>query len=418
MNFKIWLEKSETTSPDLFSKLKSMENPLAGVHFSKESYLRPNLRPHHNDPIGIYCFTKDYVLSNKLFANTGFSSMPYVFFIEPSPSAKILKLDMPKQQAESLLTQMGIDPKVMDQDISRGRTKTPGHLFWDAIETIRNGDNKLSKNMSWNTLFKKTGYNVIYDDGQGIIHSNEPFQIIYLDRTAYKIVDMIKNESENSLISRLASMFPDYKKKGNKKGWDNCQKITLSKDEHYITIQKCGNPWLYVTIGGFDEKFENSYKLEDIDLDVIKKEIEEFISTSTKTDWSKYRTKESDVGINLLKDIAKIYGFKQEDKYNIKRTYIYQGTKAVMHLTVQIDKISMSIKDNDRLSSFFYYSHYPLEEKQYDTREVVWNLIHAVRGEIEKDKVSDDSARRQWGADSANRFLDFLQKRVFIKRNI
>ena len=425
MNFKLWLEKSEVTSPNLFNTLKSISNPMVAVHFSNEDYLRPNLRPHHNDPIGIYCFPKDYVLSNGLFANSGFAKMPYVFFIEPSSNAKILNLNMSKEKAVELLTKMGIDPKIMEEDISRGRSKTPGHLFWDAIETVRNDKNKpLSKNISWNTFFKRTGYNAVYDDGQGIIHTNEPKQIVYLDRKAYKILHVLKNESDHSLVIRLANMFPDYKKRVKKGGWDNCYRIILSKNdhytEHYIDIQMCGNPYIFVTIGGFQEKFQEHYDIKGINLEEIKTTIQDFIKNSTKEDYSKYRNDEDHKkGKDLLKEISKIYNLKQETNSLIKKKY---KEKFEIHLTTYSNKISMLIRSHN-FDNFYYHWDLDLDDENHlfdldnevSPTKAIKFLIDGIRKLTKVDEKGDFI--KQYRAEDANKFLDFLEKRVFIKRH-
>lgn len=66
--------------PDIYAALEKYDDPMVGVHFSKgvgedkkTPHIGLNMNPFHHDPIGIYAFPKDYVLSGKLEKNRGFS---------------------------------------------------------------------------------------------------------------------------------------------------------------------------------------------------------------------------------------------------------------------------------------------------------------------------------------------------------
>ena len=74
MDFKIWFERSEISSPELFEKIKQLKSPYSGVHFSKTNFLSFRPQPSHFDPLGIYVFPKDYVLSHGLFNNNMFAN--------------------------------------------------------------------------------------------------------------------------------------------------------------------------------------------------------------------------------------------------------------------------------------------------------------------------------------------------------
>ena len=77
ITFKKYILLQEYTReimPEIYAALEKYDDPMVGVHFSKGvpkgrdrkvnvPHLGINPRPFHNDPIGIYAFPKDYVLS-------------------------------------------------------------------------------------------------------------------------------------------------------------------------------------------------------------------------------------------------------------------------------------------------------------------------------------------------------------------
>lgn len=70
--------------------------------------MKLSLRPSHHDPIGIYAFTKRYMLQENS-TNDGFWSMPYIYVFKLSEKAKVLNLSkISINEAKELLEKMGI----------------------------------------------------------------------------------------------------------------------------------------------------------------------------------------------------------------------------------------------------------------------------------------------------------------------
>lgn len=223
--------------PKVYEALERYDDPMVGVHFSKGvSYDRDNdrktphigitVKPFHNDPIGIYAFPKDYVLSGGLEKNAGFREFVDYYIVKPSSRANILNLStMSEQDAIDILKKMGIGENAYrNQNVYHKSGKMDvGHRFWGTLEVMRKqiyGEH--SKNVSWNNLFKKTGYNVLYDEGNGIIHTNEPNQIIYLESSAMEILEQgTQDNPKNKIYSFFIKQFPELRPEKIDGYWGN-----------------------------------------------------------------------------------------------------------------------------------------------------------------------------------------------------
>jgi hypothetical protein len=132
---------------------------------------------------------------------------------------------MSEQDAIDILKKMGIGENAYrNQNVyHRSGKMDVGHRFWGTLEVMRKqiyGEH--SKNVSWNNLFKKTGYNVLYDDGNGIIHTNEPNQIIYLESSAMEILEQgTQDDPNNKIYSFFIKQFPELRPEKIDGYWGN-----------------------------------------------------------------------------------------------------------------------------------------------------------------------------------------------------
>lgn len=224
--------------PEIYAALEKYDDPMVGVHFTKGiperfgekkrvPHIGLNLHPFHQDPIGIYTFPKNYVLSGKLEKNPSFRELTNYYIVKPSPNAKILNLSkMTYDEARKVLVNIGIDTpntkeSILDsKEIYHSGGDSVGHKFWGALENVRKKLKIKHRNVSWNALFKDSGYNVLYDEGNGIIHSNEPTQIIYLNSSAIEILDQGKQDDpRNKIYSFFIKQFPELRPQKTKTHW-------------------------------------------------------------------------------------------------------------------------------------------------------------------------------------------------------
>lgn len=426
MSFKVWLERSEVSSPALFEKVKQLKGLYSGVHFSKTDFLSLNPSPSHFDPIGVYVFPKDYVLGNGLFRNNMFASYPYVFLIEPSESAKVLNLDMDKNTAGKLLSDMGIDKSLLDSDevYHNSGSNSPGHLFWGVLEKIRN-EKRLPRNSSWNSFFKKTGYNVLYDPGLGIIHSNEPNQVVYLDPKSYRVVDLITNDSGYKILYSMAKNFPEYQLfKKKSRGWygEGKTEITLKDKDKYSTIELSNSKeypnTVWCVVYGYTNEFKKEFSIKSND-DLAKaiQEIKDFLKTEKKE-----RSLSLSSDYSKMENIANTYALKYDKEYPgiIEKNY-KNNTKFIINYTPSTKEIAMRVWKGYSPGSYykFSYSAYLISSDSVSPEEDIKSLIESIKNKINDNiKVfrSSINPSAQYQAEDALKFVEFLENRVFIKR--
>lgn len=431
-------EHNEVQMPRLFSELKKYKNHLVGIHFSNSDQISFNPMPSHHDPIGVYTFPKKYVEDEGLRKNAGFSKMPNIFILEPTYNAHVLNLNMNEQEAKNILVSMGIPREFYDdagvRTMSRG--EHPGHIFWSAIEGWRHKYH-LTKNSSWNALFKKTGFNVLYDPGLSIIHSNEPSQVVYLEPKTFKVLNIIKNNLA-AIISLIGSAFPDYKVinknfKKTRSGFGEYSEylftdstsekyfvISIHSNTNSISITSCGGQRLDYSYAGDIKNIVNDIKqaLENCEIDS--------------------KTKE-DISNSPIQEIAKLYGLSlKEGQEEISRNYRvkehhWNGAEKFHIVNVHLNynpstkyslvstlNLNFSKKREKEMYSFGdidnYSYHAVLENPKNDPKESMNILLNRLESRIRLD-LESDSFELQHKAKGALKDFLFIRKRVFQPKN-
>lgn len=437
MNFKLWIETNEIILPKLFEKVKELKGKYSGVHFSKEPQISFNTKPSHSDPIGVYVFPKEYVLEGKLETNKMFSNNHYAFLIKANSNAKILNLNMNEQKAKSLLDQMGINKDLYDSEeiYHNSNENTPGHRFWGVLEHVRNKNN-LSKNISWNVLFSKTNYNTLYDPGLGVIHYREPSQLVFLEHKAYDIIDVIRNTNPYNLLLNFASFFPDFsirKKRvynptqipGTNLKRDTNQKILLKKNNIEINLSSSDvDNKLHVVVYGFvnpnpssqystgKEWRKNINSKQDL-LELVD-EVKNYMNTS---EVEPIRTSMEDKEYEKMFNVANYYKLKIDPKYpgTIQKKY-KNKTSFKLYYSPSTNDLSLGIfKDHDNRSWNRYY-YYGNVQATDDIEKDIKDLIEQIKIMIKKD-IEDENSLKRYDAPYALNFIEFLENRVFKKRN-
>lgn len=427
MKFKNWIEHNEIIMPKLFDRIRSINNKYVGAHFTKSNEISYNVAPYHYDPIGVYAFPRDYILSGGLEKNSGFLQNNNVFILVPTGNAKILDLNMNESKAKELLVKMGISYDLMNDEsiVHNSSGKTVGHKFWAVLENVRHSKG-LSKNMSWNTLFSKTGYNVLYDSGHGIIHYNEPSQIVYLDHKAYKIIDVIKKES-NNLVLKIHSYFPDFRiKQIRNNRFDKDIKFDLTKDDNKkyrpiqirIVVDSNYKNKIRVKLYGFNIK--DNYGTKEFEFK-INNESDVVSCVETLKEFMNKTPRQEKNGIDedeyrLMYDISNLYKLKMDKnypgiilkKYKEKTSFVIRYTPSSKLFTFEINK--------GYGSGWIKYYYYNNMEAVEGAEENIRLSIQGIKESIQKD-IDGENINRKYPAEYALRFVEFLENRVFKPRS-
>lgn len=478
LKFKHFIFLKEGTRelmPEVFEQLEKVNDPLVGVHFSggvmkfkkfsslsnnvgdarvtNIPHLGFNLSPHHHDPIGIYTFPKKYVLEGSLVKNDFFTTYPFFYIIKPSASARVLNLStLTEESAKNLLSKMGIDPELINSEkliLPTTQTPTWGHKFWSALELARREDSysESSPNISWNKLFKKTGYNVLYDAGDGIIHYNEPSQIVYLDRKSMDVVYSSRKQSDKGkIISQFVKIFSTYTPVSRKDKFalhhpDKDALIFFDFDDNHdkiiITVlTKFGTN----TIG----EYNYNSVLADPFINTIKSKINKIIEDQPERDVEKVDP--------ILKKISEAYNitlkkrervlkvdpkYRPESDYEIRKLYLDKSSDSIkyqvgFYITAQPSAQATLFSKPDLTMLYVtlkkFYPNQPYDGAGIRGYHVSINMLvnekipvnDIMQAAFEKleAKATDQYKNDQYGKlNSILKTLKFLKERVFVKRN-
>lgn len=189
-----------------------------------------NPKSEYHTPIGIYAYPVDYVIRNNGWVPYG-NDRPYLWIMEPVQP--VLKLDeMTSSEYTDLVEKLwhaeynGFDletefgQELLEYAEDTAGWSSPGGKFWNLTRIISRMKNVIlpeeedeihdlladlempmhSNPTAWNALFRFLGYGAV-SDTKGIIHSNEPVQIVFLEKSALKVVNMINNRKQTDMTS-------------------------------------------------------------------------------------------------------------------------------------------------------------------------------------------------------------------------
>lgn len=182
-------------------------------------------------PVGIYAYPVDYVLENQMdvpFAK----SKPFLWVIRATNMSAMLDLDqITAEQHEAIVDEC---PDVKERHAGpRAAVKTKGGILWSLMQMqshfraneILGASGKYDRHprvwddeeeawvddlddvetdipeevmerraaKEWTNILRRAGFVGVIDHGAGIIHGNEPTQAFFLDRSALREIEVIRN---------------------------------------------------------------------------------------------------------------------------------------------------------------------------------------------------------------------------------
>lgn len=433
ITFKKYILLNEWTRelmPEIYAALEKYDDPMVGVHFTKGiperfgekkrvPHIGLNLKPFHNDPIGIYAFPKDYVLSGKLERNPSFREFTNYHIVKPSSKAKILNLStMTYDEARKILVDMGIDAPNTEESILDSASiyhsggDSVGHKFWGALENVRKKLTIKHKNLSWNVLFKDSVYNVLYDEGSGIIHSNEPTQIIYLESSAMELLDQGKQDDpRNKIYSFFIKQFPELRPEKTKDHWGS-KVLKLRPDDNSYTLYVYPPSYEKIRIKiesetDYDNRKEIEVYLNDVHeklIDALKKTI---------SDMNMVSKKEKEIP-PVLEAISKRFNIKskKDDRNNWEIRQKYQdGDKdyvVTFYIRAHNNSVIFILSKNQKMKSYNTFGYNENAIIDYKEDYSPEEIVNMGLKELESKRYGSISINH-----SAMKTIEFLRRRVF-----
>jgi hypothetical protein len=227
-------QEGHAAAVDFLSTLSPNDLKYYGVTLTHLPKLGINPRSEYNTPLAICFYPADYYLEKKSSGRKMEfqDSAPYIQIIEivdnfveidqlsttgfSDAIKKLYKL------IPNLASTFKVDEQQLEKDLAEiivdsthgARTTQPGSRLWyilmrlssDLTNDDLDDDRIIAKRTSvvWNKLLRMIGYDVILDNGSGILHPSEPFQGMAFTPTAVKTVKMFYNtpKKDTSAVSR------------------------------------------------------------------------------------------------------------------------------------------------------------------------------------------------------------------------
>jgi hypothetical protein len=181
------------------------------IHFSQIPKLGINPKKSHDDPVGIYFYPVDFLLTDfhRMEDGSQFGlSWPYYFLCDLDLSAPGLTLSSTTAADVTALAERNgwkplLDAYEAAPEDERAKMLTfharqghlsPGAFLWAFLD-----QQQKEKRITWNRALKGLAY--VRDDGNKIIHSYEPDQIVVFDPRIIKNATIHENKAGDSLQS-------------------------------------------------------------------------------------------------------------------------------------------------------------------------------------------------------------------------
>ena len=156
------------------------------IHYTDHEQLKYNIKPFHNDPVGIYFFPESFRTSGSWHAK------PYKYTARVKPDAKILdlsKVTTPEDAKTFLVKLKGWDDKYrLEQIDDRASWKTPANWAWHRLRDTFSG-----RKGAFTKAFLNAGYDGVFDDTDSIFPGED--QLIVFNQ---KILTEVKRTDQGS----------------------------------------------------------------------------------------------------------------------------------------------------------------------------------------------------------------------------
>lgn len=197
---------------DTIDELRSLQAAHRGqrlfVTFTQVQKLGINPGSNHGTPLGIYSYPIQYVIERNLEVPYA-GEQPYIQVFRPASGANVVQLgkltwDQAYTLVDAIPSAINAEPLDRDDDddsdeYDRPDKSSPGAYLWAWVHNyaagIASGLNGIK--VATRRIFKAIGIDALWDDqGQGIIHPNEPLQAVFFDTGAVEPVTQLVNRSE------------------------------------------------------------------------------------------------------------------------------------------------------------------------------------------------------------------------------
>lgn len=200
-------DKNEREDP--FQQLRKYGNDAKHLYISYTEIDKIGINPQstYDTPNGIYTYQLDWMIQNVTnIKGVPFAGeAPHIWVI--TPTTKVLNFnhynevdldrDIEKLREKfNNSAQFDYTLQTATRDMNRKRNKHATLMWYFTKLLAYDNPNK------WNAILRDVlGYSIIRDDGDGIIHRHEPFQTVFLTKSAFKVVEKLNNSNSYNLFN-------------------------------------------------------------------------------------------------------------------------------------------------------------------------------------------------------------------------
>lgn len=155
----------------------------------------------YNTPAGLYCYEFDYILGKLSYNAHSTNSRP--FPIDTVKYIKVFKIDKPDKiyHVNDPLTNK--QKLILQQYI-------PNHITYVNVGDLMQGfhdDLKFLTGRQKTSLLYRLGIDGVIDNGKGVIHNNEPNQVLIINTTILSTVDVLSEDTDDKIINSDISKY-------------------------------------------------------------------------------------------------------------------------------------------------------------------------------------------------------------------
>jgi len=148
----------------------------------------------YNTPAGLYCYQFDFIMENLEYNIHSNNSRP--FPIDTVKYIKVFKINKPDKLYQVNDTLSNKQKTMLQQYVPNLQYNNIGELmqgFHDELKFL-SGRQKTS-------LLYKLGIDGVIDNGTGVIHNNEPSQVLIIKTSIVSTLDVLSEDTDNKIIS-------------------------------------------------------------------------------------------------------------------------------------------------------------------------------------------------------------------------
>lgn len=210
----------ERSNPNLNPRVNVMDmlslyggTPNTYVHFSSVRKLGINPKINYATPIGVYSYPMTHVqrrtdnfTRNVHNAMEFLSDRPYVYVIRHRPSNPLVlqryrDYDRDSEKVlEYILNTVPNNAFAIKNEFrtfnARFGSMDQGRRIWNLIYTLIDYTSERTGVVSYKILHKVLGYDMVLDMGDGIIHTNEPYQAVHFVLNRIEVLDFAEKKAE------------------------------------------------------------------------------------------------------------------------------------------------------------------------------------------------------------------------------